>query len=47
MTLEKADIEYLIARLERIKELVDAKENHMAAVKILADISALKARLND
>lgn len=37
------DTEYLIGRLRRIKELIDAGEYHMACTKILADISALSA----
>lgn len=40
--LTPMDIEHLIKRLKRIKELIDAGEIHMAAAKILADISALE-----
>lgn len=41
--MQKKDIVYLIGRLEQIKSFVDAGEKHMAAAKLLADISALKA----
>lgn len=42
-SLEDADIAYLIGRLERVVELLNAGETHMAIAKLLADISALKA----
>jgi hypothetical protein len=36
------DVEYLIKRLKRVVELLNAGEVHMAIAKLLADISALK-----
>jgi len=33
---------YLIGRMERILELVNEGNNHMAAAKLMADIAALK-----
>lgn len=42
MKLETNDVEYLITRLERVVELLNAGETHMAIAKLLADISALR-----
>ncbi len=36
------DIKYLIGRLERVRDLINSGEHHMAVAKLLADISALK-----
>lgn len=41
--LEIKDDEYMIERYERIIELINNGEPHMAVAKLLADISALKA----
>ncbi len=45
--MNKETAEYLISRLERVIELIRAKEYHMATTKLLADISALKGYLED
>ena len=45
--METENIEYLIGRLELIKDHVKAGNNHMAIAKLLADISALKSMVND
>ena len=37
------DVQYLLTRLERILELVNDGSHHMAAAKLMADISALKS----
>lgn len=37
---KKADA-YLVERMKRVIELIDAGEGHMAVTKLLADISAL------
>ena len=39
------NIKYLINRLERVIELINSGDYHMAVAKLLADISALKAML--
>ncbi len=38
------DADYLIYRLEEVIELINQGSTHMACAKLLADISALKAR---
>ena len=43
--MSEANIQYLIARLERVIELIESGDKHMAVAKILADISALRAML--
>jgi hypothetical protein len=43
--LSNEDIQYLIGRLERVIELIDTDEKHMAVAKLLADISALKGMI--
>jgi hypothetical protein len=43
MSLAEEDVKYLIARLERVVELLKAGETHMAMAKLLADIAALKS----
>ena len=45
--MDKEDIEYLISRLERVIELINAGEGHMAVAKLLADIAALKVMVNE
>jgi len=37
------DVQYLIQRLERIKELIESGEGYMAIAKINADIAALSS----
>lgn len=41
-SLQPDNIKYLIGRLEEIKDYVDDGNRHMAAAKLLADISALR-----
>ena len=43
--MEQAEAAYLISRLERVVDLLDKGEVHMATAKLLADISALKGML--
>ena len=40
--MNKEEARYLISRLERIKELIEDGNYHMAIAKILADLSALR-----
>ena len=43
--MEQAEAAYLISRLERVVDLLDKGEVHMAIVKLLVSISALKGML--
>ena len=45
--MEKENIEHLIARLERVIELINLEYYHEAVAKLLADISALKGMINE
>lgn len=45
--MSKADIEVMIRRLERVIELINADEPHMAVAKLLADIAALKGFIEE
>ena len=40
--LNADDVEYLVTRLERVIDLLNAGQTHMAVAKLLADISALR-----
>jgi len=40
------DVNYLISRLEQIKEHINNGNYHMASAKLLADISALSNAIN-
>ena len=44
--LSLVDVRHLVKRLERTVELINEGEHHMAAAKLLADISALKGSLD-
>ena len=45
--LSKKDVEYLIYRLECVKSLLLDGEVHIAIAKIMADISALSAAVEE
>ena len=45
--LSAKDIKYFIKRLERVIELLNSEEPHMAIAKLLADIAVLKGIIQE
>ena len=45
--MNSESVQYLISRLERVLDLVNEGNNHMAAAKLMADIAALKIMERD